>query len=36
MGEATKPLKLIAEDFGVPVMAASQLNRESEYMARLP
>jgi replicative DNA helicase len=35
-GEATKRLKLIAEDFGVPVIAASQLNRESEYQQRPP
>ena len=35
-GEATKRLKLIAEDFGVPVLAASQLNRESEYQQRPP
>ena len=35
-GEATKRLKLIAEDFGVPVIAASQLNRESEYQQRAP
>jgi len=35
-GEATKRLKLIAEDFGVPVVAASQLNRESEYQQRAP
>jgi replicative DNA helicase len=36
MGEATKRLKLIAEDFGVPVLAASQFNRESEYQQRPP
>ncbi len=35
-GEATKRLKLIAEDFGVPIIAASQLNRESEYQQRAP
>jgi replicative DNA helicase len=35
-GEATKRLKLIAEDFAVPVLAASQLNRESEYQQRAP
>jgi replicative DNA helicase len=35
-GEATKRLKLIAEDFGLPVVAASQLNRESEYQQRPP
>jgi replicative DNA helicase len=35
-GEATKRLKLIAEDFNIPVVAASQLNRESEYQHRPP
>ena len=35
-GEAAKRLKLIAEEFGVPVLAASQLNRASEYEKRPP
>ena len=35
-GEAAKQLKVLAEDFGVPVLAASQLNRESEYQKRAP
>jgi hypothetical protein len=30
-GEAVKRLKFIAEEFGVPVIAASQLNRATEY-----
>jgi replicative DNA helicase len=35
-GEAVKRLKLIAEEFGVPVIAASQLNRATEYEKRPP
>ena len=35
-GEAAKRLKLIAEEFGVPLIAASQLNRASEYEKRPP
>jgi len=35
-GEAAKRLKLLAEEFGVPVLAASQLNRASEYEKRPP
>jgi replicative DNA helicase len=35
-GEATKRLKMMGEDFGIPVLAASQLNRESEYQQRPP
>jgi replicative DNA helicase len=35
-GEAAKRLKLIAEEFGVPILAASQLNRASEYEKRPP
>jgi len=35
-GEAAKRLKLIAEEFGVPLVAASQLNRASEYEKRPP
>src|SRR5919202_5445301 len=35
-GEAAKRLKLIAEEFGVPVLAASQLNRATEYEKRPP
>jgi len=35
-GEAAKRLKLIAEEFGVSVIAASQLNRASEYEKRTP
>jgi replicative DNA helicase len=34
--EAAKRLKLIAEEFGVPVIAASQLNRATEYEKRPP
>jgi len=35
-GKAAKRLKLIAEKFGVQVLAASQLNRASEYEKRPP
>ncbi|MBV9894120.1 MAG: hypothetical protein JO020_08120 [Chloroflexi bacterium] len=35
-GEPAKRLKLIAEEFGVPIVAASRLNRASEYEKRPP
>jgi replicative DNA helicase len=33
---AGKRLKLLAEEFGVPLLTASQLNRASEYEKRPP